>query len=177
MEDKEEFKKDEEVKEEDKVKNALEDTKLNAEDEAEKVEDEEKDEDKDEDKKEEEDEDFAARCNALTKENEELKASLETYKKKEELEKMNALIDEFSYCFKADEKEELVKDLGTKTFAEVESIVTEKVKIFAKENKPKEEEEEKAKFSIGLLANTFSYKKDDKKENNSLKDIKAKYLK
>ena len=177
MDDKEEFKKDEEVKEEDKVKNALEDTKLNAEDEAEKVEGEEKDEDKDEDKKEEEDEDFAARCNALTKENEELKASLETYKKKEELEKMNALIDEFSYCFKADEKEELVKDLGTKTFAEVESIVTEKVKIFAKENKPKEEEEEKAKFSIGLLANTFSYKKDDKKENNSLKDIKAKYLK
>ena len=90
---------------------------------------------------------------------------------------MNALIDEFSYCFKADEKEELVKDLGTKTFAEVESIVNEKIKIFAKENKPTEEEEEKAKFSIGLLANTFSYKKDDKKENNSLKDIKAKYSK
>lgn len=185
MEDKEEFKKDEEVKEEEKekVENALEDTKLNAEDEADKVEEEEKEEDKEEDKKEEEDEDegededFAARCNALMKENEELKASLETYKKKEELEKMNTLIDEFSYCFKADEKEELVKDLGTKTFAEVESIVNEKIKIFAKENKPKEEEEEKAKFSIGLLANTFSYKKDDKKENNSLKDIKAKYSK
>lgn len=183
MEDKEEFKKNEEVKEEEKekVENALEGTKLNAEDEADKVEDEEKEEDKEEDEKEEEDEDegededFAARCNALMKENEELKASLETYKKKEELEKMNALIDEFSYCFKADEKEELVKDLGTKTLAEVESIVNEKVKIFAKENKPKEEE--KANFSIGLIANTFSYKKDDKKENNSLKDIKAKYSK
>lgn len=189
MEDKEEFKKkEEEVKEEEKkeevVENALEDTKLNAEEEkAEEVEEEEKEEDKEEDKKEEddenegEDEDFAARCNALMKENEELKASLETYKKKEELEKMNALIDEFSYCFKADEKEELVKDLGTKTFAEVENIVNEKVKVFAKENKPKEEEEEKAKFSIGLLANTFSYKKEDQKENNSLKDIKAKYSK
>jgi hypothetical protein len=162
----------------DNVEKNCDETKLNAESEAEKTEDEEKAEDKDEDKKEEEDEseDFAAKINALTKENEELKASLDTYKRQEELTKMNALIEEFSYCFKAEDKDELVKDLEHKTFAEVETIVNEAVKKFAKENKPEEEKKEN-KFSIGLLANTFSYKKDEKKESRTLKDIKEQYSK
>jgi hypothetical protein len=89
---------------------------------------------------------------------------------------MNALIEEFSYCFKAEDKDELVKDLEHKTFAEVETIVNEAVKKFAKENKPEEEKKEN-KFSIGLLANTFSYKKDEKKESRTLKDIKEQYSK
>ena len=162
----------------DNVEKNCDETKLNAENEAEKTEDEEEAEDKDEDKKEEEDEseDFAAKINALTKENEELKASLDTYKRQEELTKMNALIEEFSYCFKAEDKDELVKDLEHKTFAEVETIVNEAVKKFAKDNKPEEEKKEN-KFSIGLLANTFSYKKDEKKENRTLKDIKEQYSK
>jgi len=162
----------------DNVEKNCDETKLNAESEAEKTEDEEKAEDKDEDKKEEEDEseDFAAKINALTKENEELKASLDTYKRQEELTKMNALIEEFSYCFKAEDKDELVKDLEHKTFAEVETIVNEAVKKFAKDNKPEEEKKEN-KFSIGLLANTFSYKKDEKKESRTLKDIKEQYSK
>ena len=162
----------------DNVEKNCDETKLNAENEAEKTEDEEEAEDKDEDKKEEEDEseDFAAKINALTKENEELKASLDTYKRQEELTKMNALIEEFSYCFKAEDKDELVKDLEHKTFAEVETIVNEAVKKFAKDNKPEEEKKEN-KFSIGLLANTFSYKKDEKKESRTLKDIKEQYSK
>lgn len=162
----------------DNVEKNCDETKLNAENEAEKTEDEEKAEDKEEDKKEEEDEseDFAAKINALTKENEELKASLDTYKRQEELTKMNALIEEFSYCFKAEDKDELVKDLEHKTFAEVETIVNEAVKKFAKDNKPEEEKKEN-KFSIGLLANTFSYKKDEKKESRTLKDIKEQYSK
>lgn len=154
------------------------DTKLNAEDEAEKVEDEEKKEDRKEDDKEEDDEDFAAKLNALMKENEDLKACLNTYQKKEEMAKMNALIEEFSYCFAADEKAELVKDLEHKTFAEVENIVNENVRKFAKENKPDEDEDKKDnKFSLGLLANTFSYKKNDKKEARTLKDITNEYSK
>ena len=162
----------------DNVEKNCDETKLNAENEAEKTEDEEEAEDKDEDKKEEEDEseDFAAKINALTKENEELKASLDTYKRQEELTKMNALIEEFSYCFKAEDKDELVKDLEHKTFAEVETIVNEAVKKFARDNKPEEEKKEN-KFSIGLLANTFSYKKDEKKESRTLKDIKEQYSK
>lgn len=162
----------------DNVEKNCDETKLNAENEAEKTEDEEKAEDKEEDKKEEEDEseDFAAKINALTKENEELKAYLDTYKRQEELTKMNALIEEFSYCFKAEDKDELVKDLEHKTFAEVETIVNEAVKKFAKDNKPEEEKKEN-KFSIGLLANTFSYKKDEKKESRTLKDIKEQYSK
>jgi hypothetical protein len=162
----------------DNVEKNCDETKLNAENEAEKTEDEEEAEDKNEDKKEEEDEseDFAAKINALTKENEELKASLDTYKRQEELTKMNALIEEFSYCFKAEDKDELVKDLEHKTFAEVETIVNEAVKKFAKDNKPEEEKKEN-KFSIGLLANTFSYKKDEKKESRTLKDIKEQYSK
>ncbi len=154
------------------------DTKLNAEDEAEKVEDEEKKEDRKEDDKEEDDEDFSAKLNALMKENEDLKACLNTYQKKEEMAKMNALIEEFSYCFAADEKAELVKDLEHKTFAEVENIVNENVRKFAKENKPDEDEDKKDnKFSLGLLANTFSYKKNDKKEARTLKDITNEYSK
>ena len=162
----------------DNVEKNCDETKLNAENEAEKTEDEEEAEDKDEDKKEEEDEseDFAAKIDALTKENEELKASLDTYKRQEEITKMNALIEEFSYCFKAEDKDELVKDLEHKTFAEVETIVNEAVKKFAKDNKPEEEKKEN-KFSIGLLANTFSYKKDEKKESRTLKDIKEQYSK
>ena len=152
------------------------DTKMNAESEAEKTEDEEKAEDREEDDKEEEKEDFAAKLDALTKENEELKASLETYKRQEELTKMNALIEEFSYCFKAEDKDELVKDLEHKTFAEVENIVNENIRKFAKDNKPEEDKKEN-KFSIGLLANTFSYKKEDKKEARTLKDIKEQYSK
>ena len=154
-------------------------TKMNAEDEAEKVEDEEKKEDRDEDDKEEDDEkDFTAKLNALRKENEELKESLAVYKKQELVANMKALIEEFSYCFAADEKAELVKDLENKTFAEVENIVNENVRKFAKENKPEEDEEKKdAKFSIGLLANTFSYKKSEKKEARTLKDIKDEYSK
>ena len=194
MEDnKKEFKEDE-VKEEvdnscDKVENSAEaeevdnscgDKVLNAESEAEKVEDEEKAEDRKEDDREEDDEeeDFAAKLNALEKENAELKASLEVYAKKEELTKMNALIDEFSYCFAEDEKAELVKNLEHKTFAEVESIVNENVRKFAKENKPEEDDDKKdAKFSIGLISKTFSYNKDEKKDVKSLKDIKDKYSK
>lgn len=190
MDEKKEVKAEEEKK--DVVENACDDkvdncddtekncnnTKLNAEDEAEKVEDEEKREDRDEDDKEEDDEDFTAKLNALRKENEELKASLHDYEKKEEMAKMNALIEEFSYCFAADEKAELVKDLENKTFAEVENIVNANVRKFAKENKPEDEEEKKdAKFSIGLLANTFSYKKADKKEMKTLKDITNEYSK
>ena len=79
----------------------------------------------------------------LLKENKELKASLDVYKRQEEVTKMNALIEEFSYCFAADEKAELVKDLEHKTFAEVENIVNENVRKFAKENKPDDEEEKK----------------------------------
>ena len=67
-----------------------------------------------------------------------------------------------------------MKDLGTKTFAEVENIVNEKIKVFAKENKPKEKEEETSNFSIGLLAKTFSYNKKEDKAGN-IKDIKNKY--
>ena len=169
-------------KEDKKVDNSCEEEEVvkNADTEADRVEDEEKKEDRKEDDKEEDDEDemdddFAARCNALMTENKELKACLESYQKKEELEKMNALIEEFSYCFKdAKEKAELVKDLGTKTFAEVENIVNEKIKVFAKENKPKEKEEETSNFSIGLLAKTFSYNKKEDKAGN-IKDIKNKY--
>lgn len=169
-------------KEDKKVDNSCEEEEVvkNADTEADRVEDEEKKEDRKEDDKEEDDEDkmdddFAARCNALMTENKELKACLESYQKKEELEKMNALIEEFSYCFKdAEEKAELVKDLGTKTFAEVENIVNEKIKVFAKENKPKEKEEETSNFSIGLLAKTFSYNKKEDKAGN-IKDIKNKY--
>lgn len=169
-------------KEDKKVDNSCEEEEVvkNADTEADRVEDEEKKEDRREDDKEEDDEDemdddFAARCNALMAENKELKACLESYQKKEELEKMNALIEEFSYCFKdAEEKAELVKDLGTKTFAEVENIVNEKIKVFAKENKPKEKEEETSNFSIGLLAKTFSYNKKEDKAG-SIKDIKNKY--
>lgn len=169
-------------KEDKKVDNSCEEEEVvkNADTEADRVEDEEKKEDRREDDKEEDDEDemdddFAARCNALMAENKELKACLESYQKKEELEKMNALIEEFSYCFKdAEEKAELVKDLGTKTFAEVENIVNEKIKVFAKENKPKEKEEETSNFSIGLLAKTFSYNKKEDKAGN-IKDIKNKY--
>ena len=169
-------------KEDKKVDNSCEEGEVvkNADTEADRVEDEEKKEDRKEDDKEEDDEDemdddFAARCNALMTENKELKACLESYQKKEELEKMNALIEEFSYCFKdAKEKAELVKDLGTKTFAEVENIVNEKIKVFAKENKPKEKEEETSNFSIGLLAKTFSYNKKEDKAGN-IKDIKNKY--
>ena len=91
---------------------------------------------------------------------------------------MNALIDEFSYCFAEDEKAELVKNLEHKTFAEVESIVNENVRKFAKENKPEEDDDKKdAKFSIGLISKTFSYNKDEKKDVKSLKDIKDKYSK
>lgn len=169
-------------KEDKKVDNSCEEEEVvkNADTEADRVEDEEKKEDRKEDDKEEDnedemDDDFAARCNALMTENKELKACLESYQKKEELEKMNALIEEFSYCFKdAKEKAELVKDLGTKTFAEVENIVNEKIKVFAKENKPKEKEEETSNFSIGLLAKTFSYNKKEDKAGN-IKDIKNKY--
>lgn len=169
-------------KEDKKVDNSCEEEEVvkNADTEADRVEDEEKKEDRKEDDKEEDDEDkmdddFAARCNTLMTENKELKACLESYQKKEELEKMNALIEEFSYCFKdAEEKAELVKDLGTKTFAEVENIVNEKIKVFAKENKPKEKEEETSNFSIGLLAKTFSYNKKEDKAGN-IKDIKNKY--
>lgn len=169
-------------KEDKKVDNSCEEEEVvkNADTEADRVEDEEKKEDRREDDKEEDDEDemdddFDARCNALMAENKELKACLESYQKKEELEKMNALIEEFSYCFKdAEEKAELVKDLGTKTFAEVENIVNEKIKVFAKENKPKEKEEETSNFSIGLLAKTFSYNKKEDKAGN-IKDIKNKY--
>ena len=183
VDEKKEFKSDEEEEKVDNcdVKNC-DDTKLNAEDEAEKVEDEEKAEDRKEDDKEEDDEkegqeDFKAKCDALMKENENLKECLNTYQKKEEVEKMNALIDEFSYCFTADEKAELVKNLDTKTFAEVEGIVNENVRKFAKENKPDDEDKRESKFSIGLLARNFSYKKDEKDTVNSLKDIKDKYSK
>lgn len=190
-EKKEEFKVEEDKKEDvvenscdekkencDEMQKNCDDTKLNAEDEAEKVEDEEKDEDRKEDDIEEEDEDFAAKLNALMKENEELKTCLNAYEKKEEMAKMNALIEEFSYCFAADEKAELVKDLENKTFAEVENIVNTNVRKFAKENKPDEEEEKKdSKFSLGLLANTFSYKKNEKKEARTLKDIANEYSK
>ena len=151
--------------------------KLNAEDEAEEVEDEEKKEDRKEDDIEEEDEDFKAKCDELMKENAELKASLDVYKRQEEMTKMNALIDEFSYCFTADEKAELVKDLEHKTFAEVEDIVNQNIRKFAKENKPDDEEKKDAKFSLGLIANTFSYKKSEKKEARTLKDIKNEYSK
>lgn len=192
MDEKKEFKAEEEEKKKDVVENSCgeeqdncdetqkncDDTKLNAEDEAKKVEDEEKDEDRDEDDKEEDDEDFAAKLNALEKENKELKASLDVYKRQEEVTKMNALIEEFSYCFAADEKAELVKDLEHKTFAEVENIVNENVRKFAKENKPDDEEEKKdSKFSLGLIASTFSYKKNDKKEVKTLKDITNEYSK
>ena len=152
-------------------------TKLNAENEAEKVEDEEEKEDRKEDDKEEDDEDFAAKFEALEKENAELKASLDMYKRKEEMTKMNALIEEFSYCFAADEKAELVKDLEHKTFAEVENIVNENIRKFAKENKPEDEDKKEAKFSLGLIANTFSYKKNEKKETRTLKDITNEYSK
>lgn len=187
-------KEDKEVKEEEEKKNACDeeevkvdncdnckncDTKMNAEDEAKKVEDEEKAEDREEDDKEEDDEkeDFAAKIEALRKENAELKASLDVYKKKDEVEKMNALIKEFSYCFAEDEKAELIKSLDTKTFAEVDDIVNKKVREFAKTKVAKEEDKEdkKVEYSIGLLSKNFSYKDD--KEVKTLKDIKEKYSK
>ena len=157
------------------VKNCDE-TKMNAEDEAKKVEDEEKKEDRKEDDKEEEDEkeDFAALVNDLRKENAELKASLETYKKKEEKEQMNALIKEFSYCFEEDEAKKLVESLDKMTFAEVNDIVNLKVREFAKNNMPKADKEEKSSFKVGLPVSSFSIK-DNEEKASTIKEILHKY--
>ena len=189
---------EEKVNEEEKVENACDeeakncdnckncdtskncDTKMNAEDEAKKVEDEEKDEDRKEDDKEEDDEDemFKSKLNALVEENEKLKASLAKYEKEEEINKMNALINEFAYCFAENEKAELVKNLATKTFAEVNDIVNVKVREFAKNNMPnKEDEHKEAKFSVGLLAHNFEYKAEKGADAKNIKEIKEKYSK
>ena len=189
---------EEKVNEEEKVENACDeeakncdnckncdtskncDTKMNAEDEAEKVEDEEKDEDRKEDDKEEDDEDemFKSKLNALVEENEKLKASLAKYEKEEEINKMNALINEFAYCFAENEKAELVKNLATKTFAEVNDIVNVKVREFAKNNMPnKEDAHKEAKFSVGLLAHNFEYKDEKGADAKNIKEIKEKYSK
>ena len=89
------------------------------------------------------------------------------------MEKKNSLVEEFAYCFAEKEKAELIKNLETKTFSEINDIVNAKVREFAK----KQVEKKEAKFSIGLPSHNFEYKENNKNQANSLKDIKEKYSK
>lgn len=69
------------------------------------------------------------KCNSLEKE-------LQTYKRKEEMQKMFELIDKFSHCYSEEEKEAFAKEVEACNYSEMEAKIDNKVKEFALGQKP-----------------------------------------
>ena len=84
------------------------------------------------------------KCNSLEKE-------LQTYKRKEEMQKMFELIDKFSHCYSEEDKEAFAKEVEACNYSEMEAKIDNKVKEFALGQK-KEVEKPQA-FSEGFGIN------------------------
>lgn len=83
-----------------------------------------------------------------------LENRIKEFERKEEIQKMYELIEEYSHCYSTEEKEEFSKDIESFTFGELEVKINEKVKEFAKAQKKEvEAEKQPQKFSTGFGVN------------------------
>ena len=83
-----------------------------------------------------------------------LEERVKVFERKEEIQKMYELIEEYSHCYSTEEKEEFSKDIESFTFGELEVKINEKVKEFAKAQKKEvEAEKQPQKFSTGFGIN------------------------
>ena len=83
-----------------------------------------------------------------------LEERVKAFERKEEIQKMYELIEEYSHCYSTEEKEEFSKDIESFTFGELEVKINEKVKEFAKAQKKEvEAEKQPQKFSTGFGIN------------------------
>ena len=83
------------------------------------------------------------KCNSLEKE-------LQTYKRKEEMQKMFELIDKFSHCYSEEEKEAFVKEVEACNYSEMEAKIDNKVKEFALGQKKNEEKPQAFSQGFGI---------------------------
>jgi len=75
--------------------------------------------------------DFCKNCNSLTEELKMANNELIKYKKAEEEQKMYSLLETFSHCYSAEEKEVLKNEVSKFSFGEFEKKVDTKIKEFA----------------------------------------------
>lgn len=83
------------------------------------------------------------KCNSLEKE-------LQTYKRKEEMQKMFELIDKFSHCYSEEEKEAFAKEVEACNYSEMEAKIDNKVKEFALGQKKNEEKPQAFSQGFGI---------------------------